>query len=123
VCLAHASACWRVEKVAGASPARGGACGLRWRRFHRQMVDRHSWSPDVVPFSRIGVGKPPFWASKGAAALERVNIVSDTFSGAWRRVISSMEVFPPYNDRSGGDLSIGGGLGPSRCLERRFRRS
>uniref|UniRef100_A0A2N9GP11 Uncharacterized protein n=1 Tax=Fagus sylvatica TaxID=28930 RepID=A0A2N9GP11_FAGSY len=87
------------------------------------MVDRHSWSPDVVPFSRIGVGKPPFWASKGAAALERVNIVSDTFSGAWRRVISSMEVFPPYNDRSGGDLSIGGGLGPSRCLERRFRRS
>jgi hypothetical protein len=31
----------------------------------------------------IGAGKPPFWASKGAAALERVNIVSDTF---FRRV-------------------------------------
>uniref|UniRef100_A0A2N9HVQ8 Uncharacterized protein n=1 Tax=Fagus sylvatica TaxID=28930 RepID=A0A2N9HVQ8_FAGSY len=87
------------------------------------MVDRPPWSPDVVPFSRIGAGKPPFWASKDAAALERVNIVSDTFSGAWRRVTSSMEVFPPYNGRSGGDLSIGGGLGPSRCLERRFRRS
>ena len=72
------------------------------------MVDRPPWSPDVVPFSRIEAGKPPFWASKDAAALERVNIVSDTFSGAWRRVISSMGVFPLYNGRSGGDLSIGG---------------
>ena len=52
-----------------------------------------------------------------------VNIVAETFSGTWRRVISPMEAFPLYNDRSGDDLSVGGGLGPSRCLERRFRRS
>ena len=52
-----------------------------------------------------------------------MSIVVGTVSGAWRRVISPMEVFPPYNDRSGDDLSVGGGLGLSRCLERRFRRS
>ena len=47
-----------------------------------------------------------------------MSIVVGIVSGAWRRVISPMEVFPPYNDRSGDDLSIGGGLGLSRCLER-----
>ena len=63
-----------------------------------------------------------FWASNRAAALERVNSVAGFFSGAWRRVTSALEFFPLYNDRSEDDLSVGGGLGPSRFLERRFRR-
>ncbi len=62
----------------------------------------------MVPFSRIGVGKPPFWASKDAAALERVNIVSDTFSGAWRRVCTPMEAVPPPNGRLAEEDSNGG---------------
>uniref|UniRef100_A0A2N9ERA8 Uncharacterized protein n=1 Tax=Fagus sylvatica TaxID=28930 RepID=A0A2N9ERA8_FAGSY len=69
-----------------------------------------SWEALVMGFERC-------------SGARRVIIVSGTFSGVWRRIISSMEVFPPYNDRSGDDLSVGGGLGPSRCLERGFRRS
>ncbi len=38
------------------------------------------------------------------------------------RVSSLMEFFPPYKDRLEDDLSVGGGLGPSRFLERQFRR-
>jgi hypothetical protein len=41
----------------------------------------------------------------------------------WRRVPPPITIFPPYNDRSGDDLSVGGGLDLSRCLEQRFQRS
>jgi hypothetical protein len=70
------------------------------------------------------------WSSKApdlgferCGSAGHVNIVAETFSSAWRRVTSPMEAFPLYNDRSGDDLSVSGGLGPSKCLERRFRRS
>ena len=99
-----------------------GACRLRWRRFHRQMVDRPERSPKWLPVCRFGAWKLVFWDSNRAAALERVNSVAGFFSGAWRRVTSALEFFPPYNDRSEDDLSVGGGLGPSRFLERRFWR-
>ena len=52
-----------------------------------------------------------------------VKIVTGTFSGVWRRIAAPMAVFPLYNDRSGDDLFVGGGLYPRRCLECRFRRS
>ena len=63
-----------------------------------------------------------FWASNHAAALKCVNSVAGFFSGAWERVTSPMEFFPPYNDRSEDDLSVGGGLGARKFLERRFQR-
>jgi hypothetical protein len=117
VCRAHADTCLRVGEAGGALPARGGACSLRWRRFHRQMVDRPERSPKWLPLCRFGAWKLVFWASNRAAALERVNSVAGFFSSAWERMSSPLEFFPPYNDRSEDDLSVGGGLDPSRCLE------
>ena len=82
------------------------------------MVDRPEKSPKWMLVYLFGAWKLVFWASNRAAALERVNNVACFFSGAWEHVACPMEFFPPYNDRSENDLSVGGGLGPSRFLER-----
>ena len=42
-----------------------------------------SWEAPVLGLKRCG-------------GTRRMNIVTGTFSGAWRRVVSPMEVFPPY---------------------------
>jgi hypothetical protein len=59
-----------------------------------------------------------FWASNHAVALEHMNSIAGFFSGTWERITFPMEFFPPYNDISEDYLSVGGGLGSSRFLER-----
>ena len=119
----HLLGMWeRVQEVARALPACGGSCGLRWRLFHCQMVDRSKRSPKWLPVCRFRAWKLVFWASNSTTALERMNNVAGFFSSTWERVTSPMEFFPSYNDRSEDDLSVGGGLGPSRFLEHRFRK-
>ena len=117
--LLRACACWRVEYSAGVPIG-------SWRRVKTPMTaiptpnDRSAGenSDDGAAFW-IGARKTPLLIVQAAAARERSAGVP---IGAWRRVPPLMAVLPPYNDRSGDDLSIGGGLDLSRCLERRFRR-
>jgi hypothetical protein len=99
----------RVQPPMEAFPPPNGRSSSKESKSGAIFLNR-SWEAPVLSFKRCG-------------GTRRVNIVAGTFSGAWRRVVSPMEVFPPYNNRSGDDLSVGGGLGLSRCLERRFRRS
>ena len=72
----------------------------------------------MLPVYCFGAWKLVFWASNSVAAWELVNSISGSFSSAWGHLAVAMTVFPPYNDRSGDDLSVGGGSCPSRCLER-----
>ena len=122
MCLKCEGVCWRVEKRHRSSMVRGGACGIRWKCFHHQMVDQPVRSLKGLPVCCFGAWKLVFWASNSAAALERVNSVAGFFFDTSECVTSPMEFFPSLNDRSEDNLSVGGGLGPSRFLERRFRR-
>uniref|UniRef100_A0A2N9ECD0 Uncharacterized protein n=1 Tax=Fagus sylvatica TaxID=28930 RepID=A0A2N9ECD0_FAGSY len=91
----------RVQPPMEAFPPPNGRSSSKESKSGAIFLNR-SWEAPVLSFERCG-------------GTRRVNIVAGTFSGAWRRVVSPMEVFPPYNNRSGDDLSVGGGLGLNRA--------
>ena len=61
----------------------------------------------------------PILGFKSCGSVRRVIIVSDTFSGAWRRVRTPMEAVPPPNGRSAEEDSNGGATLQFQSLEDR----
>ena len=119
VCATHVDTCLQVGEAAGAWQHVEAPTEPISAAFNRSASDE---SDRGIGFSNRSTEAPDLdFESYGGAG--RVNIVAGTFSDAWGHVAALMAVFPPYNDRSGDDLSIGGGLYPRRFLESRFRRS
>ena len=112
--LVRVRACWRVEKDARASPVSAASDGHD-SKAKRQIGQREfGW---WCHFAISELGSSCFGLRTVRQCEGRVNSVTGSFSGAWGRVTAPMAVFPPYNDRSRDDLSIGGSLCPKRCLE------
>ena len=112
--LVRVRACWRVEKDAKASPVRAASDGCDSKA--KRQIDRREFGW----WCRFAVSEPRSSGFRLRTVRRhegRVNSVAGSFSGAWGCVVALMAVFPPYNDRSGDNLSIGGGLCPRRCLE------
>ena len=85
-------------------------CVVERIHFQWPRIDRLTMMPMVVPLFHFGARKLMFWSANVATVQKRVNMDSGTIVDAWRCVGMPVVDFPPYVDRSGDKLFVGGGL-------------